>query len=94
MRHECTLIVMLTSYDIPEYRQQAFRNGADYFISKADDACLPDIIACVEKAVADKNIQTGQGRTHTSRRALFRRRNSSTEDSLPIAGLDLAACLL
>lgn len=59
-KNEHALIVVLTSYDIPEYRQQAFRNGADYFISKEDDSCLRDIIARVEKAVADKNSRTGQ----------------------------------
>ena len=62
-RNEQPLIVILTSYDIPEYRQQAFRNGADYFISKADSSCLRDIIAWVEKAVADKNTRSGQNST-------------------------------
>ena len=68
-RHEQPLIVILTSYDIPEYRQQAFRNGADYFISKADSSCLRDIIAWVEKAVADKNTRSGQNSTSASGQA-------------------------
>ncbi|MEA2080124.1 MAG: response regulator [Pseudomonadota bacterium] len=94
MRHEHTLIVILTSHDIPEYRQQAFRNGADYFISKADGSCLVDIIAWVEKAMADKNTQTGQENPSASRRALLPQRISTTKACLPNAGLDLAACLL
>lgn len=93
MRHEHTLIAMLTGYDIPEYRQQAFRNGADHFISKADDSCLRDIIAWVEKAVVEKNT-SGADSNSTSRRALLRQQNSRTRDCFPGAGLDLAACLL
>lgn len=46
------VIVILTSYDLPEYRQQAFRNGADCFISKGDDSCMEDILARVEGAMA------------------------------------------
>ncbi|MDX1410369.1 MAG: response regulator transcription factor, partial [Saprospiraceae bacterium] len=37
------VIVILTSYDIPEYRQQAFKNGADCFISKTQTSCMEDI---------------------------------------------------
>jgi CheY-like chemotaxis protein len=48
------VIVILTSYGLPEYRQQAFRNGADCFISKADDSCMEDILARVEGAMARK----------------------------------------
>lgn len=29
-----TVIIILTSYDLPEYREEACRNGADYFVSK------------------------------------------------------------
>jgi CheY-like chemotaxis protein len=46
------VIVILTSYDLPEYRQQAFRNGADCFLSKGDDSCMEDILARVEGAMA------------------------------------------
>ena len=58
IRHANTRVVILTSHDSPEYRQQAFRNGADHFISKADDSCLRAIIARVEMAMADKRAQT------------------------------------
>lgn len=91
-RHKHTLIAMLTSYDIPEYRQQAFRNGADHFISKADDSCLRDIIAWVEKAVADKNTSSADDNS-ASRRERLRQRNSGTRDCLPGAGLGFAACM-
>lgn len=62
MRYEHTRIVILTSHDIPEYRQQAYRNGADYFISKSDDSCLPDIITWVEKTMAKKHPNLGSPR--------------------------------
>ena len=42
------VIVILTSYGLPEYRQQAFLNGADCFLSKGDDTCMEDILARVE----------------------------------------------
>jgi DNA-binding NarL/FixJ family response regulator len=48
------VIVILTSNDLPEYRQQAFRNGADCFLSKGDDSCIADILAQVEGAMARK----------------------------------------
>jgi len=46
------MIIILTTNDLPEYRQQAFRDGADYFISKGDDACMENILAQVEGAMA------------------------------------------
>jgi CheY-like chemotaxis protein len=48
------VIVILSSYGLPEYRQQAFRNGADCFLSKGDDSCMEDILARVEGAMARK----------------------------------------
>jgi len=46
------VIVILTGSDLPEYRQQAFHNGADYFLSKGDDCCLENILARVDVALA------------------------------------------
>lgn len=46
------VIVILTSYGLPEYRQQALRNGADCFLLKEDDSCIDDILARVEKEIA------------------------------------------
>lgn len=45
-------IIILTTSDLPECRRQAFRNGADYFLSKEDDACMEGILARVEGAMA------------------------------------------
>jgi DNA-binding NarL/FixJ family response regulator len=45
-------IVILTSSDLPAYRQQAFCNGADYFLSKGGDCCLENILARVDVALA------------------------------------------
>ena len=45
------VIVVLSTNDLPEYRQQAFRNGADCFLSKGDDSCMEDILARVEGAM-------------------------------------------
>lgn len=44
-------VVILTGHDFPEYRQAAFRNGADCFIYKGSDTCLHDILARVEGAM-------------------------------------------
>jgi CheY-like chemotaxis protein len=46
------VIVILTSNGLPEYRQQAFRNGADYFLSKEDDSCMENILAWVDVELA------------------------------------------
>ena len=48
------VIVILSIYGQPEYRQQAFRNGADCFLSKGDDSCMEDVLARVEGAMAKK----------------------------------------
>jgi CheY-like chemotaxis protein len=53
--YEDIVIVILTNNDLPEYRQQAFRNGADYFIAKGDDACMEHILGRVERAMARKS---------------------------------------
>jgi len=46
------VIVVLSTNDLPEYRQQAFRNGADCYISKTDDSCLQKILRRVAEAMA------------------------------------------
>jgi DNA-binding NarL/FixJ family response regulator len=48
-------IVILSSNNHSEYRQQAFRNGADCFLCKGDDACFQEILARVEGALARKS---------------------------------------
>jgi CheY-like chemotaxis protein len=52
--YDDVVIVILTSYGLPEYRQQAFRNGADCFLSKGDDSCMEDILARVEGAMSKR----------------------------------------
>lgn len=49
-----TVIIILTGHDLPEYRQQAFRNGADCFLAKDSESCMEDILAQVEGAMARK----------------------------------------
>jgi len=56
------VIVILTGFDLPEYRQQACRNGADCFLFKEDDACTDAILARVEKEIARDRATTGSGR--------------------------------
>jgi len=46
------VIVILSSHALPEYRQQAFRSGADCFLSKKEDTCMDDILARVEAEIA------------------------------------------
>jgi CheY-like chemotaxis protein len=52
--YDYIVIVILTSYDLPEYRQEAFRNGADCFLSKGDESCIEDILARIEGTMARK----------------------------------------
>jgi DNA-binding NarL/FixJ family response regulator len=42
-----TSVVILTSYDLPEYRQAAFRNGANCFMCKGTSSAS-DIIALLQ----------------------------------------------
>jgi len=46
------VIVILTMHDLPEYRQEAFRNGADCFLSKGDNFFMEDLLARVEGEMA------------------------------------------
>jgi DNA-binding NarL/FixJ family response regulator len=44
-------VVILTGYDLPQYRQAAFRNGADCFLYKGSASCMSDVVARVEGAI-------------------------------------------
>jgi DNA-binding NarL/FixJ family response regulator len=44
-------VVVLTSFDFPEYRAEAFRSGADHFLAK-DTAGIDDIFGLVESIAA------------------------------------------
>ena len=50
--HDDIVIVILTSNGLPEYRQQAFLNGADYFLSKEDDFCMENVLTRVDVALS------------------------------------------
>jgi DNA-binding NarL/FixJ family response regulator len=45
------VVVILTGYDLPQYRQAAFRNGADCFLYKGSTSCMNDVLARVEGAI-------------------------------------------
>ena len=47
-------IVVISNHDFPEYRQQAYRNGAGCFIAKSGNYCLADILAWIEGAMVRK----------------------------------------
>jgi two-component system response regulator DegU len=49
------VIVILTTNNQPEYRQQALRNGADYYISKGEDSCMEEILTQIE-GVLDSRV--------------------------------------
>lgn len=49
---ERIVVVILTGHDLPQYRQAAFRNGADCFLYKGSPSCPADIVARVEGAMA------------------------------------------
>ena len=46
------IVIILTSYDLPEYRQAAIKSKADYFISK--DSSPEDFLALVESILTQK----------------------------------------
>jgi two-component system response regulator YesN len=48
--HPEIIIIILTNYDLPEYRDVAMRNGADYFLSKGSSN-TQDIVSLVESVV-------------------------------------------
>lgn len=54
--HSGIVIVILTSYDMSEYRQAAFRNGADCYISKGSASCMNEILARMEGTLNSKGI--------------------------------------
>jgi DNA-binding NarL/FixJ family response regulator len=49
--HPESVIAILTSYDLPEYREAAFQAGAHHFISKSMPTTVPVILAIVEEAL-------------------------------------------
>jgi DNA-binding NarL/FixJ family response regulator len=54
--HPEIIIIIFTNYDLPEYRDVAMRNGADYFLSKGSSN-TQDIVSLVESVVCNPNIR-------------------------------------
>jgi len=48
------VIVILTTNNLPEYRQQAFENGANHYISKGDDSCMEEIQTLIEEVLDNR----------------------------------------
>ena len=55
-RHPDAIIVILSNYDLTEYREAAFRNGASYYISK--DSPMGDLFSLIERIM--ENQVTGR----------------------------------
>jgi len=47
------IIVVLTNYDLPEFREAAFRYGVNYFFSKSGSS-MEEIVAAVEAILRQK----------------------------------------
>lgn len=58
--HPDIVIILLTNYDIPEYREAAARFNADYFFSK-DSMAVGEVITLVKSMLSKKGLmKTGQ----------------------------------
>lgn len=57
--HPKVTIIILTSYDLPEYRQAADRCGANYFISK--DISTEELVKLVQLILSEKGIDSQKG---------------------------------
>ena len=44
-----TVIVILTTNNLPEYRPQFIENGANHYITKGDDSCMEEILVRIEE---------------------------------------------
>jgi DNA-binding NarL/FixJ family response regulator len=56
--HPNTILIILTAYDIPEYREAAYQNHADYFLSKGSTS-REDILTLVEKILSGQGNPSG-----------------------------------
>jgi len=52
-RYPAMVVVILTSYDLPEYRDAAFRYGANHFIVKGSST-FEEISSLIETVAADR----------------------------------------
>jgi DNA-binding NarL/FixJ family response regulator len=53
-QHQQMVIVILSHYDLPEYREAAFQNGANFFLAKGSSA-NEEILALAQKIFPDSN---------------------------------------
>ncbi len=58
--HPETTIVILTNYDLPEYRKAASEYGANYFVSKGGESTADDVSALVQTIVSRKTLFRGK----------------------------------
>ena len=56
--HPDVVVVILTSYDLPEYREAAFQYHANYFITKA--SLSNEIVEVVESALSSLDKARGR----------------------------------
>ena len=54
-KHPGVIIIMLTSYDLPEYREAAYQYGANYFIVKGSST-NEEILAMVRTILKDSGF--------------------------------------
>ena len=54
--HPQIVVAVLTSYDYPEYREAAIKNGADYFLVKGLETS-EDVLTLVEKILSKKGYK-------------------------------------
>jgi DNA-binding NarL/FixJ family response regulator len=52
--HPEIIVILLASYDLPEYREAANRHGADYFMVK--DSPVGDYIALIESILSARGL--------------------------------------
>ena len=46
-KHPDIVIIILTNHDMPEYREEAVRCGADYFLSKNSMGMIPTLLKSI-----------------------------------------------
>ncbi len=62
--HPDIMIIILTSYDLPEYREAAARFKADYFFSK-DSMTIGEVVTLVKPMLSKKGFnQNGSDANH------------------------------
>jgi DNA-binding NarL/FixJ family response regulator len=60
-KHPNIIIIILTAYDIPEYREAAYQYNANYFLPKGSTS-KEDILALVYSILSDRRVDnSGSG---------------------------------